>query len=155
MSFFSLSLILNSYITFPVGSFLLDFCCLLSVDQPVAHERQRSTMTAAPPSSSSADPIDLNRFWLSPSASSSSQLASIRKRLPGFPSPVLRVSRVGQLDASLLDNELESILAGPIWKALELLRVRSLLSSRVSILMRTSSLRPSELTTRLIHVACR
>ncbi len=80
--------------------------------------------------SSSASTSDLNQFWISPSTTPLTQLKSIRKRLPTFSSPALRVSRVGQLDASLLDHELESILAGPIWKALELLKVNPLSVSR-------------------------
>ncbi|KAL8284161.1 hypothetical protein RQP46_004910 [Phenoliferia psychrophenolica] len=51
-----------------------------------------------------------------------SALPAIRAALPSFPSPPLRVSRVGQLDGALLDQELEGILAGPVWKALEGLR---------------------------------
>ena len=71
------------------------------------------------------------QFWRRPTASSSStsaaipSVSAIRKSLPSFPSPALRVSRVGQLDAALLDHELEGILGGPLWKALEELRVSS------------------------------
>ncbi|KAK4701548.1 peroxin-2, partial [Phenoliferia sp. Uapishka_3] len=62
------------------------------------------------------------KFWLPPPPQTSS-LPSIRTALPTFPSPPLRVSRVGQLDGALLDQELEGILAGPLWKACEGLRV--------------------------------
>lgn len=64
------------------------------------------------------------QFWLPPPPQTAS-LPSIRAALPTFPSPPLRVSRVGQLDGALLDQELEGILAAPVWKALEGLRVRS------------------------------
>lgn len=66
-------------------------------------------------------------FWLVPPPETGARvapLAAVRRLLPTFPSPPLRVSRVGQLDAALLDHELEGILGGPFWKALEGLRVR-------------------------------
>ncbi|PKI85073.1 Pex2p [Malassezia vespertilionis] len=45
-------------------------------------------------------------------------IEAIRKRLPHFSSPVLRVQRVGQLDAELLDQELTDLLAEPVKTAL-------------------------------------
>lgn len=45
-------------------------------------------------------------------------IQSIRARLPSFPSPPLRVQRVGQLDADLLDQELADLLAEPVKAAL-------------------------------------
>lgn len=64
----------------------------------------------------------LERFW-HPPPSTVEQLPEIRRQLRRFPSPALRVSRVAQLDANLLDTELEAILGGPVWKALEGIRV--------------------------------
>lgn len=46
-------------------------------------------------------------------------LERIRKQLPYFPSPPLRVQRVGQLDADLLDQELTDLLAEPLKAALQ------------------------------------
>lgn len=78
---------------------------------------------STPPSVAAVD-TSLNRFWQPPPASVQ-RLPGIRRELARFPSPALSVSRVAQLDASLLDNELESILGGPVWKALDGLRVSS------------------------------
>ncbi|KAI5476383.1 hypothetical protein MNV49_007832 [Pseudohyphozyma bogoriensis] len=63
---------------------------------------------------------ELDRFWLPPPLprASTSSLPAIRAALPTFSSPALQVSRVGQLDASLLDGELETMLGEPVWKAL-------------------------------------
>lgn len=63
------------------------------------------------------------KFWLPPPPQAAA-LPAIRASLPSFPSPPLRISRVGQLDGALLDQELEGILGGPLWKALEGIRVR-------------------------------
>lgn len=62
----------------------------------------------------------LERFWLPPPPSVAA-LPAIRSSLSSFPSPPLRVSRVGQLDAALLDHELEGILGGPVSKALAMI----------------------------------
>ncbi|BGO99130.1 peroxisome assembly protein (Peroxin-2) [Rhodotorula toruloides] len=61
---------------------------------------------------------DLERFWQPPPASLA-KLPQLRASLARFPSPALRISRVSQLDASLLDNELEGILHGPVKTALD------------------------------------
>lgn len=42
------------------------------------------------------------------------QIQRIRGQIPYFPSPPLRVQRVGQLDAELLDHELTELLAEPV-----------------------------------------
>lgn len=47
------------------------------------------------------------------------QIECIRSQIPHFPSSVLRVQRVGQLDADLLDQELTDLLAEPIKAALQ------------------------------------
>ena len=46
------------------------------------------------------------------------EVRAIRARLPSFSSPPLRVQRVGQLDAHLLDEELTNLLAEPVKSAL-------------------------------------
>lgn len=74
---------------------------------------------------SSAPPEDLERFWHPPPASLSS-LPALRSSLSSLiSSPSLRISRVAQLDATLLDDELESILHAPVKTALEGVRVSS------------------------------
>ncbi|BGP12377.1 peroxisome assembly protein (Peroxin-2) [Rhodosporidiobolus nylandii] len=75
-----------------------------------------STSTSAGPSSGS--PVELERFWHPPPPSLSS-LPAIRASLAALTPPALRISRVAQLDAELLDNELESILHAPVKTALE------------------------------------
>ncbi|WFD19398.1 peroxisome assembly protein (Peroxin-2) [Malassezia caprae] len=47
------------------------------------------------------------------------QIERIRAQIPRFPAPVLRVQRVGQLDADLLDQELTDLLAEPLKAALQ------------------------------------
>lgn len=71
----------------------------------------------------SAPPSNLERFWHPPPASLATELPAIRSSLAQFPSPQLSVSRVAQLDADLLDHELEGILGAPVWKAMEGIRV--------------------------------
>ncbi|GAA6043240.1 hypothetical protein JCM8097_008478 [Rhodosporidiobolus ruineniae] len=66
-------------------------------------------------------PADLERFWQPPPASLSA-LPALRTSLARLPSPPLRISRVAQLDAALLDGELENILHAPVKSALEGLR---------------------------------
>ncbi|ORY90190.1 Pex12 amino terminal region-domain-containing protein [Leucosporidium creatinivorum] len=67
-------------------------------------------------------PPNLERFWHPPPASLATELPAIRSSLAQFPSPQLSVSRVAQLDADLLDHELEGILGAPVWKAMEGIR---------------------------------
>ncbi|KAJ8297193.1 Ran-specific GTPase-activating protein 1 [Rhodotorula toruloides] len=83
----------------------LDFCSL-------------TMATQAGSSTADAGAADLDRFWQPPPASLA-KLPQLRASLARFPSPALRVSRVSQLDASLLDNELEGILHGPVKTALD------------------------------------
>ena len=47
------------------------------------------------------------------------QIERIRAQIPHFPAPALRVQRVGQLDADLLDQELTDLLAEPLKAALQ------------------------------------
>lgn len=72
-------------------------------------------------------------FWSPAYDAASLELGSIRSSLSDLPTPLLRISKVSQLDSTLLDRELNLILQEPLVKALELLRV-SLASfmSRVS-----------------------
>ena len=57
-------------------------------------------------------------FYEEAYARASSSVARIRDGLPSFPMPELRVQRVGQLDANLLDQELADLLAQPVTAAL-------------------------------------
>lgn len=66
---------------------------------------------------------DWERFWVPPPETTAA-ISQIRKELASRPVPSLRISRVAQLDASLLDQELESLLGQPLWKAVDALRVR-------------------------------
>ncbi|GAA5898098.1 hypothetical protein JCM8208_000154 [Rhodotorula glutinis] len=77
-------------------------------------------MSSPPPQAgpSSARAADLDRFWRPPPASTA-RLPALRATLAKVPSPALRISRVAQLDASLLDGELESILHAPVKAALD------------------------------------
>ncbi|GAA5987632.1 hypothetical protein JCM11641_001174 [Rhodosporidiobolus odoratus] len=76
-----------------------------------------------PASGLSATPVeDLERFRHPPPPLLSS-LPSIRSSLARLPSPQLRISRVAQLDATLLDDELENILHAPVKTALESVRL--------------------------------
>ncbi|GAA6063918.1 hypothetical protein JCM10212_003536 [Sporobolomyces blumeae] len=61
---------------------------------------------------------DLEPFWHPPPPSTAA-LPAIRHSLERFPSAPLRISRVAQLDAQLLDTELEGILHAPVKAALE------------------------------------
>ncbi|GAA5925178.1 hypothetical protein JCM3775_006388 [Rhodotorula graminis] len=67
---------------------------------------------------SSASTADLDRFW-HPPPPSTARLPALRATLAKVPSPALRISRVAQLDASLLDGELEGILHAPVKAALD------------------------------------
>ncbi|GAA5922922.1 pex2/pex10/pex12 family protein [Sporobolomyces koalae] len=62
---------------------------------------------------------DLERYWVAASSASVASVPAIRNSLGRFPSAPLRISRVAQLDASLLDHELEGILHAPVKSALE------------------------------------
>ena len=52
---------------------------------------------------------------------SQARLSSIRESLHDGPMPTSRVTRVGKLDAELLDQELVQVLQDPLAKALALL----------------------------------
>ncbi|GAA5823053.1 hypothetical protein JCM3770_005714 [Rhodotorula araucariae] len=80
-------------------------------------------MSASPPEAgpSSTRPDECERFWQPPPAATA-RLPALRASLAQLPSPALRISRVAQLDASLLDGELEHILHAPVKGALEAVR---------------------------------
>lgn len=60
----------------------------------------------------------MNHFWSDAANSASPSISSIKHRLPHFLSPALRIQRVNQLDAELLDNELVNMLLAPFKAAL-------------------------------------
>ncbi|MCO5554340.1 hypothetical protein L7F22_007869 [Adiantum nelumboides] len=62
-------------------------------------------------------------FWQAASNAAQPALSSIRRRLPHFSSPPLRIQRVSQLDAELLDTELTTMLLEPLKAALRNIRV--------------------------------
>ncbi|KAK0548439.1 peroxisome assembly protein (Peroxin-2) [Tilletia horrida] len=66
----------------------------------------------------SAANAEMEPFWASARDASQTSLANIWKQLPHFPSPPLRVQRVNQLDAELLDEELVGLLLDPLKAAL-------------------------------------
>lgn len=61
-------------------------------------------------------------FYHSASQAASSSIASIRSSLHKFPTPTLKIQRVNQLDAELLDRELAQLLLDPVKKALSSIR---------------------------------
>lgn len=63
-----------------------------------------------------------SRYWEDAERDARPSIEAVRSSLAKFPSGRLRVSRVAQLDASLLDAELEQLLAAPVLKALEGIR---------------------------------
>lgn len=77
-----------------------------------------SSVTMAPPVSSAHPSVDYNAYWQSANRAAEPAQSSIRRRLPHFPSPALRIQRVSQLDAEILDSELTSMLLEPVKMAL-------------------------------------
>ena len=84
--------------------------------------------------------LDLEMFWKDSSTTAKSDIASLRRRLPYFSSPPLRVQRVGQLDGDLLDRELLEILLAPLKEAINSIQVGEEQSTRFprSMLIRFS-----------------
>ncbi|TKY90553.1 hypothetical protein EX895_000551 [Sporisorium graminicola] len=66
-------------------------------------------------------------FYHAASQAATASIASIRSSLHRFPTPILKIQRVNQLDAELLDRELAELLLDPVKKALG--SIRSTLSS--------------------------
>jgi peroxin-2 len=73
-----------------------------------------SSITMAPPVVSTPLQTDYESYWQSANRAAEPVQASIRRRLPHFPSPPLRIQRVSQLDAEILDTELTSMLLEPL-----------------------------------------
>ncbi len=82
-----------------------------------------ATPGGAATTAASLNGLDLERFWQVSAQDAKPAISSIRRRLPHFPSPPLRVQRVGQLDADLLDQELSEILLAPLKSSLNLIKV--------------------------------
>lgn len=61
-------------------------------------------------------------FYHAASQAAASSIASIRSSLHRFPTPILKIQRVNQLDAELLDRELAELLLDPVKKALGSIR---------------------------------
>lgn len=61
-------------------------------------------------------------FYHTASQAASSSIASIRSSLHKFPTPTLKIQRVNQLDAELLDRELAQLLLDPVKKALSAIK---------------------------------
>lgn len=98
----------------------------------------RSSKVAGPSSQVMASPISggldggnssnetnhsYERFWQAANEAAEPAQNRIRRRLPHFPSPPLRIQRVSQLDAELLDAELTSMLLEPLKAALRNIRL--------------------------------
>lgn len=82
-----------------------------------------SRLTMAPPITSSSAPLpDYESYWQAANRAAEPVQSAIRRRLPRFPSPPLRIQRVSQLDAEILDTELTSMLMEPIKMALRNIR---------------------------------
>jgi peroxin-2 len=78
----------------------------------------RPVVMAPPILGALSPPSDYESYWQSANRAAEPIQASIRRRLPHFPSPPLRIQRVSQLDAEILDSELTSMLLEPIKMAL-------------------------------------
>lgn len=61
-------------------------------------------------------------FYHAASQAAAASIASIRSSLHRFPTPTLKIQRVNQLDAELLDRELAELLLDPVKKALGSIR---------------------------------
>lgn len=83
---------------------------------PESNSGGSSAAVAGPSSSAMAasSPPPYERFWSAASSSANPRISAIRRRLPGFPSAPLRIQRVSQLDAELLDEELTTMLLEPL-----------------------------------------
>lgn len=64
----------------------------------------------------------MEHFWSQASSSSQPRISQIRRRLPHFPSAPLRIQRVSQLDAELLDAELTTMLLEPVKSSMAQIR---------------------------------
>lgn len=67
---------------------------------------------------SSSSPSGSRRLWEAAWTEIQPTLTSLRSKIASWPRPTARITRVGQLDAELLDQELVMMLTGPVNKAL-------------------------------------
>ncbi|GAC73553.1 predicted E3 ubiquitin ligase [Moesziomyces antarcticus T-34] len=77
---------------------------------------------AADPNATDAQIPTPPPFYHSASQAASASIAAIRSSLHKFPTPILKIQRVNQLDAELLDRELAELLLDPVKKALGTIR---------------------------------
>ncbi|PWZ02699.1 hypothetical protein BCV70DRAFT_182991 [Testicularia cyperi] len=90
------------------------------------NESQSSSLPA--PSAIADDPqfsdaqVPPPPFYHTASQAAAASIASIRSSLHKFPTPTLKIQRVSQLDAELLDRELAELLLEPVKKALATIR---------------------------------
>ena len=69
-------------------------------------------------------PLDVTRSWQGAWNTAQDTIARIRGDVASSSSPTSRVTRVGKVDAELLDAELVQLLREPLTKALSLVDVR-------------------------------
>lgn len=74
-------------------------------------------------SSSHPDPLDDS--WHNAWRNAQQDISRIRADIASAPPPDLRITRVGKVDAELLDAELIQLLKEPLTKALSLVDVRA------------------------------
>lgn len=72
--------------------------------------------------SSTSNADDYEAYWQAANRAAQPVQNSIRRRLPHFPSPPLRIQRVSQLDAEILDSELVLMLLEPVKLAIRNIR---------------------------------
>ncbi|CBQ67726.1 related to peroxisome assembly protein car1 [Sporisorium reilianum SRZ2] len=91
--------------------------------QPANHIGMPSPeQLAADPNATDAQIPSPPPFYHAASQAASASIASIRSSLHRFPTPILKIQRVNQLDAELLDRELAELLLDPVKKALGSIR---------------------------------
>ncbi|PWN29762.1 hypothetical protein BDZ90DRAFT_249657 [Jaminaea rosea] len=71
----------------------------------------------------------LDHFWSQAASDAHPRISQIRRRLPHFPSAPLRIQRVSQLDAELLDEELLTLLFEPVKTSLA--QIKNTLPDRI------------------------
>lgn len=77
---------------------------------------------------STQHPLALNQSWQNAWSDAQDRISRIRADVAATPSPHPRITRVGKVDAELLDAELVQLLKEPLTKALSLVNVRISLS---------------------------
>lgn len=71
----------------------------------------------------------MEHYWSQAAESAAPRISQIRRRLSHFPSAALRIQRVSQLDAELLDAELLTMLLEPVKASLA--QIKSTLPERL------------------------